>query len=154
MLTGDGELRPELERLAEAEGVADRVRFAGSLPLPELVELIASSDAYLFPTLEYEASGLVALEAMSAGVPLVAARQGATAEAIDRPGVNGILVPGGRPRELAEALRSLLADPSSRERIGTAARERILADNTIELMVDRCLAVYEVARARVGSVAA
>jgi glycosyltransferase involved in cell wall biosynthesis len=150
VLTGDGEEREALEQLARREGVADRVRFVGRLPLSELAELVASCDAYLFPTLEYEASGLVLLEAMSSGVPVVAARQGATAEAIDRPGENGVLVPPGDAVALADALRPLLADPGARARIGGAARQRILAENTIDLMVDRTLRVYEVARRRIS----
>ena len=150
VITGSGEERERLEALARAEGVEGNVRFAGRLPIPELAELVASCDCYLFPTLEHEASGLVLLEAMSAGIPVIAARQGATAEAIDRPGVNGLLVPGARPQLLAEAIRTLLADPGARERIGAAARERILADNTIDLMVERCVRVYEIAGDRLG----
>jgi len=152
-ITGEGEDRAVLEQLARDEGVADRVRFLGRLPLPELAALVGSCDAYLFPTVEYEAPGLVLLEAMSAGVPVIAARQGTTAEAIGRPGINGILVPGGRPQALTDAVRSLLSDPSARERIGAAARERILSENTIELMVNRCLGVYEIARAKLGDTA-
>lgn len=153
VLTGEGDEHDALARLAATMGIADRVRFAGALPLQDLAALVASCDAYVFPTLEYEASGLVLLEAMSAGVPVVAADQGATAEAIDRPGVNGVLVPSGRADALRDALRSLLADAGSRERIGAAARKRILEENTIDLMVERCLAVYETARSRLRSAA-
>ena len=115
---------------------------------PELVRLVASADVYLFPTLEYEASGLALLEAMSAGVPVVAARQGATAEAIDRPGENGVLAPPGDPAALARALNALLADEGLRLRMGAAARERILGAYTLERMVRETAAVYELAAGR------
>jgi glycosyltransferase involved in cell wall biosynthesis len=144
-LTGDGEQLGPLKRLARKVGAADRVTFAGNLPLPELVGVVASADAYVFPTLEYEASGLALLEAMSAGVPVIAARQGATSEAINKPGENGMLVAPGSPQALAAALRTLLANYGLRERMGLAARERILSAYTLDRMVDETVAVYEIA---------
>ena len=148
VLTGEGRELERLRRLAAELGDDGRITFAGSLPLPELVRLVASADVYLFPTLEYEASGLALLEAMSAGVPVVAARQGATAEAIDRPGENGVLAPPGDPAALARALNALLADEGLRLRMGAAARERILGAYTLERMVRETAAVYELAAGR------
>ncbi len=148
VLTGAGKELEPLKRLAREVGVDDRITFAGKLPLDELVDLVASADAYVFPTLEYEASGLALLEAMSAGVPVVAASQGATIEAIDRPGMNGILVPRGKTEPLATALQKLLANEALRERMGRAARDRILSAYTLELMVERTVSVYETAASR------
>jgi MMP alpha-(1->4)-mannosyltransferase len=148
VLTGAGRELEPLKRLAREVGVDDRITFAGKLPLDELVDLVASADAYVFPTLEYEASGLALLEAMSAGVPVVAARQGATIEAIDRPGMNGILVPRGKTEPLATALQKLLRNEALRERMGRAARDRILSAYTLELMVERTVCVYETAASR------
>jgi glycosyltransferase involved in cell wall biosynthesis len=143
VLSGDGPELDPLRLLARRLGVGDRVTFVGRLPLDELVQLVASADAYLFPSLEYEASGLAFLEAMSVGVPVVAARQGATEEAIDRPGENGLLVPRARPEALAAALRSLLADEATVRRIGAAGRQRILSAYTLDDMIRRTVAVYE-----------
>lgn len=148
VLTGDGPERAALERLAREAGVADRLTFVGNLALADLVALVASADAYLFPTLEYEASGLAMIEAMSAGVPVVAARQGATAEAIDRPWENGVLVPRGKVEPLADALRKLLTDAGLRARMGSSARERILSSYTLDRMVEGTVSVYELAAAR------
>jgi glycosyltransferase involved in cell wall biosynthesis len=152
VLTGDGKERTPLQELARRVGVADRVTFVGKLPLDELVQVVASADAYLFPTLEYEASGLALLEAMSAGVPVIAAEQGATSEAIDRPGENGLLVRPASPEAVASALNHLLADDALRARMSVAARERILSAYTLEHMIVGTVAVYErAARADVSA---
>jgi glycosyltransferase involved in cell wall biosynthesis len=145
ILTGDGPERQRLERLADALEISERVTFAGRLPTDDLARLISSADVYIFPTLEYEASGLVMLEAMACGVPVVASHSGATAEAISRPGENGMLVTRGSAKALAEAVETLLSDADLRRRMGAAARERVLEEYTIERMTERTVAVYEAA---------
>jgi glycosyltransferase involved in cell wall biosynthesis len=85
---------------------------------------------------------------MACGLPVVASRIGGITEVIDRPGENGVLV---RPRDvvgLVAEISALVADPARAERMGAAARERVLAEYTIDRMIERTLAVYELAAYR------
>lgn len=142
-VVGDGEERGALAALARSEGVERRVRFTGALSGEALVGAVAAADVYLFPTRRDEAAPLVLPEAMACGLPVVASRIGGIPEVIDRPGVNGILVPPGDEAALAATLRRLLPDREGLRSIGARARERVLAEYTLERMVERTLAVYE-----------
>jgi glycosyltransferase involved in cell wall biosynthesis len=88
---------------------------------------------------------------MSCGLPVIASRRGGITEVIDRPGENGLLVTPARPAELVRAMRSLVDDPALRTRLAAGARARVLETYTMELMVERTLAVYGVAGARLGA---
>jgi glycosyltransferase involved in cell wall biosynthesis len=79
---------------------------------------------------------------------VVATSIGGITEVVNRPGENGVLVSPHDVRGLVRALSDLIADPDRRERMGAAARERVLAEYTIERMTARTLAVYEIAVAR------
>lgn len=144
---GDGEERERLPELARRSGVDDRVRFAGARPQAEIALTVASADVFLFPTVREEAAPLVLPEAMSCGVAVVASRIGGIPEVIDRPGVNGILVKPGSVDALVAEVSRLLADDDGRRVIGEQARERILAEYTLEQMVERTVAVYRHATA-------
>jgi glycosyltransferase involved in cell wall biosynthesis len=109
---------------------------------------LRGADALVFPTLLPEAAPLTPLQAMAAGVPVLASRLGAIPELLDRPGVNGLLVQAGDVAQLARGMEALARDPSLRGRLGAAGRERVLAEYTLGRMIERTLDVYEVARAR------
>jgi glycosyltransferase involved in cell wall biosynthesis len=145
LIAGRGGEEASLLRLASELGVADRLELLGPLPPEELASLIAQADVYLFPTLREEAAPLVLPEAMACGVPVIASRIGGIPEVIDRPGANGILVRAGSPPELADAVLRLLADNELRRSMGEAARARVLEEYTLEKMVERTVAVYELA---------
>ncbi|HEX2210723.1 MAG TPA: glycosyltransferase family 4 protein, partial [Longimicrobium sp.] len=98
-VVGDGDLRPELEREAAALGVADRVEFAGRLPLPELVDAYRGCGVFAMPSrLERrrwglwtgEGLGIVYLEAQACGRPVIASTDGGAPDAV-RPGETGVL---------------------------------------------------------------
>ena len=148
MIVGDGEERSHLERLAQRLGIDRRVTFAGAQP-PEKVPLyVAAADAFLFPTERDEAAPLVLPQAMSCARPVVASRIGGIPEVIGDSGEYGVLIPPGDVGGLTDAMRLLLRDEDLRRRLGEAARERVLAEYTIERMTERTLAVYEIARGR------
>ena len=147
LVLGSGPERALLEQTARRTGVSDRVDFLGSKPRAEVVHHLAASDVFVFPTERDEAAPLVPLEAMAAGLPVVASDIGGGAELIES-GKNGLLVPPASVDSLARAIDSLLADDALRRRMGEAARERIVERYTIEAMTRQTVAVYELAAKR------
>jgi D-inositol-3-phosphate glycosyltransferase len=108
-----------LRRLAASLGLDARVRFLRAQPQHRLRLFYAAADATVVPSY-YESFGMVALEAMACGSPVVASRVGGLATTV-KDGVTGLLVPEGDPRALAEALGRLLADAPLRERLSREA---------------------------------
>lgn len=110
---GDGPLRGLLERRAEALGLRDVVRFRGKVARPELARAYRGADAYLSPT-RLEAFGIAALEARTAGLPVIARADSGVGEVVTH-GTSGLLAAddGG----LADALVRLAADETVRRRI-------------------------------------
>jgi glycosyltransferase involved in cell wall biosynthesis len=148
VVVGSGEERESLERLAQELGVVERVVFAGRQEPDRVPAYLAAADIFVFPTQREEAAPLVLPQAMACGLPVVATSIGGITEVVNRPGENGVLVPPRDVEGLVRALSDLVADPGRRQRMGAAARERILAEYTIERMTARTLAVYEIAVAR------
>jgi glycosyltransferase involved in cell wall biosynthesis len=119
---------PEVRRLrgiARDAGVADRVRFTGAVPSEEVPPLLRSADVVVCPA-DYEPFGIVPLEAMACGVPVVASAVGGQLDTVADPGT-GRLVPPRDPEALARAVAGLLADPAAREARGAAGRRRVLS---------------------------
>jgi glycosyltransferase involved in cell wall biosynthesis len=106
VLVGEGAEREALVRLAEQEGVADQVAFLGPLPQAAVADWIAAADLLCLPS-HAEGSPNVVVEALASGVPVVASRVGGIPDLVDD-GVNGLLVPAGRPDALAAALATAL----------------------------------------------
>ncbi|WP_017602953.1 glycosyltransferase family 4 protein [Nocardiopsis alkaliphila] len=107
-------------------GAGERVRFTGPLRGPELEAAYDSADLLVLPS-RAETYGMVVTEALARGVPVVAGEVGGVPEALGRASdasVPGLLVPPGRPRALADALRSWLTEPRVRERLRASARSR------------------------------
>ncbi len=122
-LAGEGEQRAELERLAAAAGLGERVRFLGSVPDDVLPDLYRAADVFVLPTRSLEGFGMATAEALASGLPVVATRAGASTEVLA--GVAGsALVPAADPSALADALAPLLSDEASRQRAAQAARAR------------------------------
>jgi glycosyltransferase involved in cell wall biosynthesis len=114
-----------LRRLARELGVADRVRFLGSVSRPDLPALTCSADVVVAVPW-YEPFGIVPVEAMACGRPVVGSAVGGLLDTVV-PGVTGELVPPRRPDLLALVLRDLLADPARREAYGRAGRARAVS---------------------------
>jgi 1,4-alpha-glucan branching enzyme len=112
--------RAGLEALARRLGVADQVVWLGHVPDPaEYRAIVRGATAFVLPS-EWEAYGLVLLEAMAAHVPVVATSVGALPEVLEE-GRDGLLVPYGDPRALARALASVIEEPgAARERVARA----------------------------------
>lgn len=120
-LMGDGPERRRLERQVRRLDLSGCVEFTGKVPFATLVEAYTSCDVFCLPSRQ-EGFGIVFLEAMIAGKPVVACR-GTAAEDLVDPDL-GILVPPGDVRALADALFGLLSDPIERERLGSRGPSR------------------------------
>jgi glycosyltransferase involved in cell wall biosynthesis len=120
-LDGDPEAR-RLRALIGELGVGDRVRLLGGVARPELPALFRSADLVACCPW-YEQFGMVAVEAMACGVPVVASHVGGLAETV-QDGVTGIHVPPRRPDCITDAVARLLGDPDRRRRMGSAAVSR------------------------------
>jgi glycosyltransferase involved in cell wall biosynthesis len=116
-LVGDGPHRQQLER--HFDGTA--TTFVGYLAGQELASAYASGDAFLFPS-STETLGLVLLEAMAAGCPVVGANRGGIPDIVSD-GVNGCLYDPDQPASLTTAVQRLLGDPAARRQLRLAARE-------------------------------
>ena len=141
VILGDGPLRAELRGLAEEMGVVDRVDLPGAVP--ELAPWYHAADVFALPAVaRSEAFGLVQLEAMAAGTPVVNTRLDSGVPFVSRDGETGITVPPADVDALAAALTRLLDDQALRERYGRAGRERVHREFSLERMVAQTLAVY------------
>lgn len=125
LVVGDGPDGARLEALAARLGVGDRVVFAGRLDPRRTLAAVAAADVFVLGS-RYEGLPHAVLEAMSLGVPVVAAAAGGTPELV-RHGETGLLVPPGDPAALAEALRRLAGSPEERRRLGARGREAAAA---------------------------
>jgi len=120
LMIGDGPDRTVAEWTARERGLTEDVIFLGKQN--QVHDLINCADVLLLPS-EIESFGLVALEAMACGVPCVCSRVGGLPEVV-RDGVDGFLVPPRDVQGMATRALEILADPSKREAMGRAGRER------------------------------
>ena len=126
-------------RLAGRLGLGDRVTFAGRLGRADLARLLWASDAVVLPSRQ-EAFGVAVLEALAAGVPVIASRVGGIPEIL-RDGREGLLVPVGDARALAAAIAKLAHDPSLRARLASAGPARA-ADFSLRRMIEAYRGLY------------
>jgi glycosyltransferase involved in cell wall biosynthesis len=136
VLVGDGDLRPQLQRLAQELEIGERVHFLGRRP--DIPQLLKMADLYVHAS-NFEGFGIAAVEAMSAGLPVVAS---------DVPGLGeivkgaGILVPPGDEDALAKAINDVLQSQTLREQLAAASRKRA-ADFSIGRTVDAFIEIYQ-----------
>ena len=121
LIGGTGRLEASLRELAANLGVADRVRFLGFVPDEELPSLYSAVDLFVLPS-EYEGFGIVFMEAMACGTPVIGTDVGGVPTAIDD-GETGYLVPKDGVDELAERTGEILHDPGAYDRLASNARE-------------------------------
>jgi glycosyltransferase involved in cell wall biosynthesis len=137
-----------LRRVAASLGVADRVDFIGSVTRDEVPSLVCASDVVVTVPW-YEPFGIVPLEAMACGRPVVGSAVGGLLDTV-RPGETGELVPPRRPDLLAATLRDLIADPQRRLRYGRAGRRRAVEHYQWSRVVEATEQVYAEVEAGTG----
>ena len=138
-LVGDGPERARLQAQVHAADLSKSVRFVGHQD--NVASWLERFDAFAFPSRD-EGLGIALLEAMGAGVPVVAARTGGIPELLDH-GVEGLLVPTEDDAALATALVQIAEDPESAAARAEAARARVLRRHDPERYVDRLLEYYQ-----------
>ena len=132
------------EGTLETDGTAD-VRRLGPLPNREVLALYPLADVVVVPSIVPDALSRVILEAMAASRPVIGTRVGGTPELVIHD-VTGLLIERGDRKELADAISTLLDDPSRRRRLGEAAREHVMRGFASDQTVEQLIAIYAGAR--------
>jgi glycosyltransferase involved in cell wall biosynthesis len=142
LVVGEGELLGAHRREAEKLGIADRARFVGAVAQRELPPYLAAADVLVLPSTGVESFGMVLIEAMAVGHPVVASDlPGVRSVVAD--GVDGFLVPPGDVGALADALDRLYRMPvEDRAALGAAGRRKVVAEYDWERIGDRLEALY------------
>lgn len=133
VIIGIGTQEAELKRLAAARGFGNRVHFVGFRS--DVVDCYSAIDIFLLPSLS-ECHSIALLEAMRAARPIVATAVGGNIETVST-GEEAELVPAGAPRAMADALLSLIRNPTRSRLLGEAARRRFLAEFTAEVSLGK-----------------
>lgn len=126
VVIGEGDDRTWLEDLAEQNGVNRHVHFFGGLRYEELAACYSACEMFALPS-RGEGFGLVYLEAMARGKPVIGGAHGGAPEVIED-GVTGYLVPHGDAGLLATSIETLLADPTMAQKMGARGRQRVEKD--------------------------
>ena len=130
---GSGPLQKDLEAEINRNSIGKQFKLLGNWD--NILELLASADIFILPS-RWEGLPLALLEAMTAGLPVIAARVEGVEEVIEQ-GVQGLLVPPENPSALADSILQLANDPALCRKMGTAARQRALGAYTTQRMCER-----------------
>ena len=148
-LAGNGVLEPELKAKAQALGIAERVHFLGRRMTPELRDMFADCDIFVLPSVaNSEAFGIVQLEAMVYGKPVINTALPTGVPLVSIHGETGLTVPPADPEALAQAMDTLLSDDALRAQYGNAAKERVLREFSLNSVMRKTRAVLLPADAR------
>jgi len=139
VLIGDGSARSGLEALAAELGISDRITFTGALPFDEIPRYLKAADAFAFASVT-ETQGLVTIEAMAAGLPVVAVDGPGTRDIIEN-GKQGFLVENDS-KALAKGLHKLLSDPQRIKRLSNSALKKAKTFD-VNLLGTQLVDVYE-----------
>ncbi len=133
-VVGDGSRLDSLRRQADSLGISDRVTFAGPVGQDRIQDRYRAADAFCLPSLG-EGIPMVLMEALASGLPAVASNTMGIPELIED-GVTGLLVPPGRPEELAEAIQRLAGDRSVGRSLGKAGRSKVMEEFSLDQGAD------------------
>lgn len=141
VIVGSGGARDRFQRFSDWAGIGDRVQFTGFMSSRPLYQLYRCADVAVFPSL-YEPFGIVALEAMAAGAPVVASDSGGLKEVVlhDQTGTSQF---SGNAESLAWAILRVLNDPDRARKLSEAARARLYTDFDWSCIADQTIKVYE-----------
>ena len=143
-VVGSGPEGPRLKTLAQALAVSDRVRWYGEYPDDDLPRRMAEADFLVLPSVTVEEMfGLVVLEAMAAGRPVITTALPSAVREVNLPGVTGLEVPLRDVTALARALDLLSRDPERRRTMGEAGRKRVAEKFTQSAVAQKHIELYE-----------
>jgi rhamnosyl/mannosyltransferase len=144
VIIGTGPLEKALKNLAQKEGVAERVEFAGQVPDRELVAYYHASELFVLPSVSNaEMFGIVQLEAMACSKPVISTDLPTGVPWVNQHGKTGLVVPPGDVEALAESIRYLLSHRERRQAMGAAGRARVEQQFTSEKMAASLLQIYQ-----------
>ncbi|MDX1383030.1 MAG: glycosyltransferase, partial [Thermoanaerobaculia bacterium] len=143
LIAGSGPMERAWRQAAAASPAQERIHFVGHLDDDALALHYHAADVFALPSdRRAEAFGLVLLEAMACGTPVVSTELGTGTSDVNRHGETGLVVPPGDAEALAGALRTLLGDDALRARLGATARRRVRAAFDPERMVAATIDAY------------
>lgn len=144
LIGGTGALEKNLKDEIKSLGLEHKVKMLGRIPQEELAAHYGAATVFCLPSVQKtEAFGIVQLEAMSCGCPVVATRIPQSGVAwVNEHGVSGLNVAPGNPQELAEAILQIAGDEDVYRRFSAQAKERYTRLFTKERMIDNCLKLY------------
>lgn len=141
MIIGEGPERTNLENKAKELGIEHNIRWFGAIPQEDVFKLYSVMDVLVVPSL-YEGFGLIAAEAMAAGLPVVGTRIEGLSEIIED-GVSGYLVPPSDSRILTEALIKLLSEPEKAKNMGEKGNEIVAHKFSYQCFEKSILSIYK-----------
>jgi glycosyltransferase involved in cell wall biosynthesis len=140
-IAGEGSERARLTQQIQSNGLENRVMLLGEVSKTEIAKRLAQSDIFCQPSLQ-EGLGIAALEAMAAGLPVVASKVGGLIEVVIQ-SETGLLVPVGDARAFAHAIASLLENPLKATQMGATGRDRVEKYFTREAMLAQTEQFYQ-----------
>jgi len=144
LIIGTGPMQEEWQNLAHAQNLFDRVFFLGDVSDKETLAARYASDLFILPsTNRAEALGIVQLEAMACGLPVVCTELGTGTSYVNRDGVTGLIVPPNDPHALAAAINRLLAAPAMRAKMGAEGRMRVRNEFSLVAMIKSTISFYQ-----------
>lgn len=144
LIIGTGNEEDRLKELAIELGVQSRVAFLGNVPEKDLPSYYQKCSVFVLPSVcRSEAFGIVQLEAMACGKPVVSTKLDTGVPWVNQNGVTGFIVPSRNSQALADAVNRLLDDRMLMEKFGRNSRQRVEKEFSKELMLNRTAEVYE-----------
>jgi len=152
VVVGEGPEETALQTLAEDLGVRQRIELVGTLAETEIAELLQGARALVLPSVDAsEAFGLVQLEAMAAGVPVVVTDLPTGVPEVGVPDETGLLVAPGDVEALAAAMNCLQADAALRQRLGEGGRRHFARHYSRQVMIEHLVGWYAEILAQPGT---
>lgn len=142
MIGGDGPFKDALRKRALYFNINKNIIFCGHIPNEETPGYYNASDIFVFPTLRYESFGIVLAEAMACGKPIIASDIGSIPEVIDN-GINGILIPPGKYKELSKQIEFLSRNKKFTEELSRNAILKAREKFNLNEMVEDTQKVFE-----------
>jgi rhamnosyl/mannosyltransferase len=143
LLVGEGPMRASLQHKAAALGIASQVSFLGAVDDDELAALYQACDVFVLPSVtRQEAFGVVQVEAMTYGKPVISTDLGTGVAWVNQHAVTGLVVPPADPLALRDAMNTLLADPAIRDAMGAGGARRARTVFNVERMTELTLHLY------------
>ncbi len=144
LIIGKGKLEKKLKKFTQRSLDKNKIYFLGNVSHEEIISYFHACDIFVLPSIERsEAFGIVQLEAMACGKPVISTSLTTGVPWVNQNGITGIVVPPRNPNALAEAINMLIEDPKMREKYGRNGKERVKKEFNKALVAKRVLKLYK-----------